>query len=104
MSTDNRTEMRLYYHRSQLLFRRGDLILPGNWGRVIWGYGPIHNRFYPEYALEVIRKQEFQEKPSRMTACFAFESHEKARTWARVIVQGLQEHVYAVTLDSDSVI
>jgi hypothetical protein len=88
----------LYYHRSQLLYRKGDVIPPGNWGRVILGIGPAHKRFYPEYVLETIRRVEFTEKPSRMAAAFMFESHAGAVAWPRTVIQGIQEHVYAVTV------
>jgi hypothetical protein len=84
---------RLLYHRSGLLYRAGDRIQPGNWGRVILGAGPPHNRFYAEYLLDRVRS-EFSEKPSRMEACFAFENFDAARAWSR----GPAEYVYAVRL------
>ena len=84
------------YHRSQLLYAEGDVILGGNWGRVILGLGPAHGRFYPEYVLESMRRREFARKPSRMASAFAFDDVERAESWARVIVQGVKEHIYAV--------
>ena len=93
--------MTLYYHRSQLLYGKGDFIQPGNWGRVIQGIGATHNRFYPEYVLESIREREFGGKPSRMQASFVFEKHDKAASFPRVVIQGIKEHIYAVTLDGE---
>lgn len=90
--------MTFYYHRSQLLYEKGETIQPGNWGRVIQGAGPIHNRFYPEYVLEKIRQAEFTEKPSRMSSCFVFEDFAQAQKWGRIVIQGIQEHVYAVAI------
>lgn len=88
----------LYYHRTQALYEPGDKILRGNWGRIILGTGPDHNRFYPEYVLERVRAAEFASKPARMKAAFAFESFECCASWSR----GKQEYIYAVRLEDPS--
>lgn len=87
------------YHSSGLWYEPGDTILAGSWGRVILGAGPSHNRFYPEQVIELIRRNEFDDKPSRIRAAFAFEDLGHARSGWR----GNQEHVYAVDLaDSEA--
>lgn len=61
------------YHRDQALFRRGDRIPPGTWGRTVLGFGGRHDFFFREYLFETIRKAEFPDLPSRLTSAFAFE-------------------------------
>lgn len=82
----------LLYHRTQVLYKPGDVITAGNWGRLILGTGPNHNRFYAEYLLERIRSEEFASTPSRIHSAFAFEDAQFAMAWNR----GPQEYVYAV--------
>jgi uncharacterized protein DUF2441 len=94
--------MTLYFHRSQALYQPDDVIQPGNWGRVIQGIGPAHGRFYPEYVLESLRRREFPEKPSRLLCAFAFENFDRAAKWNRVVVEGIQEHIYAVTVPENA--
>lgn len=86
----------LLYHRTQGLYVVGDKITGGNWGRLIFGFGPNHVCFYREYLLEKIRLADTPEKPSRMKAVFAFEDCEYAMNWDRKAP--LQEYVYAVRL------
>jgi hypothetical protein len=83
----------LLYPRAQGLYRPGDRIKAGNWGRLILGTGPGHPRFYAEYLLERIRRDEFADAPSRMDGAFAFESLDFAASWDRGV-----EYVYAVRL------
>jgi hypothetical protein len=71
----------LLYHRTQGLYRSGDLILAGNWGRLILGIGPAHNRFYAEYLLDRIRLDEFPSAPSRLVCAFAFEDAQYTMEW-----------------------
>lgn len=86
------------YHCSVSLYAPGDLITPGSWGRRILGLGPQHTRFYAEYALEMIRRADFPSRPSRMSACFAFEHCDKAMRFRRD-EKAPQEHIYLVTLE-----
>src|SRR5688572_23108483 len=90
--------MTALYYRSESLFEPGDVIQPGNWGRVISGKGPAHSAFYREYFLESIRRSEFQSKPSRMKAAFVFEDFEFARTWDRQKV----EYIYSVKVADEA--
>src|SRR6266849_715121 len=61
-----------YYWRSALWLAPGEIIQPGNWGKVILAFGARHPRFYAEYLFERIRQAEFAARPSRMRAAFAF--------------------------------
>ncbi len=86
------------YHCTMSLHAKDDVILPGNWGRIIEGWGVRHNHFYREYVLERIRAAEFSEKPTRMNACYVCDDETFARNWNRFAQQGTSEHVYAVRL------
>ena len=73
----------LLYHRAESLYKTGEHIYPGNWGRLVLGRGPAHGSFYREYLLEKIRELEFPGKPSRLKASFAFVDREFAEGWKR---------------------
>ena len=61
-----------YFWRGALWLAPGEVVPPGNWGRVVLGYGMRHNLFYREYVYERIRAAEFAAMPSRMRSAFAF--------------------------------
>jgi hypothetical protein len=86
---------RTYFHKAHALLPAGFRVSPGNWGRLIQGIGPQHNRFYAEFALEKIRQLEFSNKPSRMTSSFCWEDSQFAATYQR---GGSPEHLYEVRL------
>jgi hypothetical protein len=88
------TSKQLFYHRTQGLYEPGDLISAGNWGRLILGIGPTHNRFYAERLLDRIRLDEFPSASSRPVCAFAFEDAQYTMGW-----EGRpSEYVYAVRL------
>lgn len=84
----------LLYYKTQRFLNPGDNINPGQWGNIIFGIGPAHNRYYAECLIEFIRQNEFPDLPSRLKAAFAFEDLEYAQTWNR----GLEEILYEVRL------
>lgn len=86
------------YHVTMGLHVPDDVILPGNWGRIIEGWGVGHNQFYREYALERVRAAEFPDKPSRMRACYVCEDEAFAHNFRRGGPQRPPDHVYAVRL------
>lgn len=90
------------FHRTQGFYRKGEVIYPGTWGRLVEGFGPGHGRFIHEYVLERIRAADFSTKPSRMRACYAFENHGFATGWNRG-AQGPGEYLYLVQLQDPSV-
>lgn len=61
------------YHCSPVWLEPGSVIRPGNYGRVLKLVGPRHSASLREQLLELIRKQEFSDKPSRLTSAFACE-------------------------------
>ena len=89
--------MTLFY-RTASLYRGGDRIHPGNWGRVILATGGAHNLFLRECLFEHLRATEFPERPSRLSAAFAFENLAFAQNWNRGV---LAERVYPVTAEPD---
>jgi hypothetical protein len=86
------------FHKSTTLYRPGDLVHPGSWGRIISAYGAAHGQFIRETLFEHIRATEFAHRPSRWSCGFAFEDEAFARTWDR----GLAELVYPVELVNGS--
>ena len=70
-----------YYWRGALWLAPGEIIQPGNWGKVIFAFGARHPRFYAEYLFERIRQAEFAAQPSRMRAAFAFRDEAVARAF-----------------------
>jgi hypothetical protein len=62
------------YHCSLAWLEPGSIIRPGNYGRVLKLFGPQHNHWLREQFLELVRKQEFPDKPSRLTSAFACEN------------------------------
>lgn len=70
------------FHRASPLYEPGDQILPGNWGRLVLGSGPQHSLYFREYVLERVRQTLYQSKPSRLRACFAFETIEAAERFS----------------------
>jgi len=69
----------VYYYRSGVWYELGEIVRPGNWGRVIRAYGSAHDLFFHEYVFETIREAEFVDRPSRMEAGFAFFEEQAAR-------------------------
>jgi hypothetical protein len=61
------------YHCSLAWLEPGSVIRPGYCGRVLRLVGPQHSHWLREQFLEFIRKQEFPDKPSRLTSAFACE-------------------------------
>ncbi|PCJ70284.1 MAG: hypothetical protein COA62_06680 [Rhodobiaceae bacterium] len=74
------------YHCAPIPLEAGSVIKPGNWGRLINTYE--HQQFgnnsgiaFRELAFEHVRVQEFPQKPSRLTSCFALDGLEPATTY-----------------------
>lgn len=69
------------FHLTRKLLAPGDLIEPGNWGRVLRNIGPSHISWNREAVLENIRARDFPNKPTRFQAAFAFATEQGARWW-----------------------
>ena len=69
------------FHLTRKELQSGELILPGNWGSIIQATGQSHHCWHRENILETIRSAEFQNKPSRFNAVFAFIDPFAAMWW-----------------------
>lgn len=67
------------YHCSPAWLEPGSVIRPGNYGRVLKRVGPMHPLWLREQFLELIRTQEFPDKPSRLNSAFACQDLTAAR-------------------------
>ncbi len=65
--------MELFY-ASGIRYQPGEVIAPGNWGRVILSAGPGHSMYFRELFFERIRGLVAPEKPSRLQCFFALRS------------------------------
>jgi hypothetical protein len=72
----------LYYVTPRLL-AAGDLVEPGNWGRMLRGIGARHNAFFRETLLEVVRLAVRPDAVSRLEAAFAFDDQTAADQFVR---------------------
>ena len=70
------------YHCSPSWLEPGSIIRPGNYGRILKMIGANHTHWLREQFLELIRTQEFPDKPSRLTSAFTCE-HLNAIRWFR---------------------
>jgi hypothetical protein len=68
----------MMYHVASGLYRPGDTVLPGNWGRLIQGTGPNHQFYFREFAWEFIRRSRFPGRVSRLEAAYGFAQLEGA--------------------------
>lgn len=58
------------YHSTRNTLQPGDIVEPGNFGRIIGELGEKHPLWEREQKLESFRKQRFSSKPSRLSATF----------------------------------
>ena len=59
------------YHSTHQKLNAGDIIQPGNWGKMIYKTGESHSCWNREIVLEKIRQKKYPDKPSRLNGCFA---------------------------------
>lgn len=71
----------VFFHKAMALYKPGDEIRPGNYGRVVLGAGAGHSSFFREQILESIRLTEFADKPSRLSSAFFFSSRDTAEAF-----------------------
>jgi hypothetical protein len=72
----------LGFHVSPVLLRRGSVIEPGNFGRILGLGGANHNLHARERVLEEVRVAEFPNLPSRLNSAFYCATAEDA-DWFR---------------------
>lgn len=69
------------FYRSGVFYQPGEIVPAGNWGRVIRAHGTRHNLFFRELLYEAVRREEFDDRPSRLISAFAFEAEAVARNF-----------------------
>lgn len=69
------------FHASGLLYETGDVVQPGNWGRVVLGAGPRHLQFYRELMFEEVRERIVPGHPSRLRSFFGLRTIEDLRRY-----------------------
>jgi hypothetical protein len=70
-----------FYHCTHLDLENGDIIQPGNWGRIIKQVGSSHPCWNREQVLEQVRLKFFSHKPSRLNATFCCERLDTIRCY-----------------------
>jgi hypothetical protein len=68
------------FHHTKGWYESGTMIQPGSWGRHIRGIGGMHRSFLREAVFELVRQEEFDDKPSRLDCSFAYTDAGYART------------------------
>ena len=59
------------YHSSNKDLGPGDIIAPGNWGKMVFYSRVDHHLWKREMAIEAVRSWKFTDKPSRLKCAFA---------------------------------
>lgn len=91
-----------HFHLAGPILAVGSVIKPGNWGRIIRGYGWSHTQAIKEMALENARVLRFPHRPSRLDSAFVFLTADEGRDF-RQRIGGFTHHVlYRVSLDNPS--
>ena len=80
------------FHLSGIMLRRGSIIEPGNFGRIIRATGSTHPKWDTEQALEAARVVKHRSKPSRLEAAFVSVNEAEARSF-RSRIPGFTHHM-----------
>ena len=89
-----------YFHSNRQLLRGGALVKPGNFGRLVHQAGESGSHWFRETVLEEVRRQQYSDKPSRLSSCFATDNIETA-----VFYHGhycAEGYLYAVAIEDPS--
>lgn len=65
------------------IYRHGDVIPPGNWGRIVRAMREAHPNWRQEVLLESRREVVNPSAPSRLSSTYLYTSLRIARRWAR---------------------
>jgi|GEM_PF-757722 len=73
-----------YYWLCSYRLEVGSIVKPGNWGRIIKMYTPQNNNHHAfiaarEYVFELVRRENFSDKPSRLESTFLCKTMEDAQ-------------------------
>ena len=69
------------FHSTRNRHKPGEIILPGNFGRIINDAGPKHYLYFREMKIEAFRAAHYPEKPSRLKATFHTDNIETATAY-----------------------
>ena len=84
------------FHCTHRELNEGDIIEPGNWGRIILETGETHPCWHREQTLESIRRSHYPQKPSRLESAFVCEHLNTIKCYkAKHCANG---HIYEVEL------
>lgn len=75
----------------------GQVIEPGNWGRILLGIGPAHSLYKREMLFENARATNFPDLPSRLASSFLWGRLEEAKWYVKAVHNN--DHVYEVEWD-----
>lgn len=87
------------FHASGLLYDVGDIIQPGNWGRVVLGAGTAHPLYFRELLFEEVRLQLAPAKPSRLRSLFALQTQQELATYQQA---NQVRHGYRIEIPDDT--
>jgi hypothetical protein len=82
------------FHSTGQTYRSGEIIHPGNWGKVIRQTGEAHGSWKREQVLETVRSAEFAAKPPRLESAYAFLDLPGALWWLHH--ERKSDHLYVV--------
>jgi hypothetical protein len=90
------------FHCARALYQPGDIIQPGNWGKVIEGIGISHDQAWREIAFEMARREVAPGAASRLRSVFCLTTEQDARAFAIRDMSGLA-HIYEIEQVDDGV-
>ena len=71
------------YWANNGLYEPGEMIPPGNWGRVVMGAGALHSWYSIEMFFEAVRRAEFPDAPSRLKSLMISDDEMAGRAWVQ---------------------
>lgn len=75
---ENRCTVGQIFHSNRRRMCNGDIVCPGNYGKLVMEAGEDGPHWVREQVLERVRAEDYCEKPSRLNACFGTLSPEAA--------------------------
>lgn len=98
MRSEGLPEVRVTWHTCRELYRPGETIGGGRWGRIVLATGSAHPAWEREQLLEQVRNDVAGAAPSRLASAFAHAELAAARSYAAP-----DEQIYQVELTDVSV-
>ena len=82
----------IFFHSSPTLESLGNVVRPGNWGRIVRKKGKTHPYWEAEPVFERIRQEQFNHLPSRLNSAYGCPTQAQLEFFVRV---GLRNNVRA---------